>query len=81
MTRKVKNRYVRFLAIEDYYEVLKDLSLDESVPKYASNLVYLTSANYSTEIEAKNIYSIINQKPKRADVYWLVHVRHFKGAL
>jgi len=72
--RKVKNRYVRFLPIEEYYEVLKDLSMDETVPKYASNLVYLTSANYSSEIEAKNIYSILNQKPKRADVYWLVHV-------
>lgn len=72
--RKVKNRYVRFLAIEEYYDVIKDLSQDETVPKYASHLVYLTSANYSSEIESKNIYSILNQKPKRADVYWLVHV-------
>jgi len=72
--RKIKNRYVRFNQIEDYYDLLTDLSKDESVPKYASNLVYLTSANYSTEIEAKTLYSIINQKPKRADTYWLVHV-------
>ena len=72
--RKIKNRYVRFNQIEDYYTLLTDLSKDETVPKYASNLVYLTSANYSTEIEAKTLYSIINQKPKRADTYWLVHV-------
>ena len=72
--RKIKNRYVRFNQIEDYYEILTDLSKDETVPKYASNLVYLTSANYNTEIEAKTLYSIINQKPKRADTYWLVHV-------
>lgn len=72
--RKIKNRYVRFKQIEDYYELLSDLSKDESIPKFASNLVYLTSANYNTEIEAKTLYSIINQKPKRADTYWLVHV-------
>ncbi|MEI6310804.1 MAG: KUP/HAK/KT family potassium transporter [Bacteroidota bacterium] len=72
--RKIKNRYVRFNQIEDYYTLLTDLSKDETVPKYASNLVYLTSANYNTEIEAKTLYSIINQKPKRADTYWLVHV-------
>jgi KUP system potassium uptake protein len=72
--RKIKNRFVRFISIDNYYDLLKDLSMDETVPKYASNLVYLTSANYSTEIESKILYSIINQKPKRADVYWLVHV-------
>jgi KUP system potassium uptake protein len=72
--RKIKNRYVRFNQIEDYYELLTDLSKDETIPKFASNLVYLTSANYNTEIEAKTLYSIINQKPKRADTYWLVHV-------
>lgn len=72
--RKIKNRYVRFVPIEDYYKLLEDLSKDETVPKYASHLVYLTSANYATEIESKIMYSIINQKPKRADVYWLVHV-------
>lgn len=72
--RKIKNRYVGFHQIEDYYSLLTDLSKDDSIPKYASNLVYLTSANYSTEIEAKILYSIVNQKPKRADTYWLVHV-------
>lgn len=50
------------------------MSNDESVPKYCSQLVYLTSANFKTEIESKIIYSIIQKEPKRADVYWLVHV-------
>lgn len=72
--RKIKNKFVRFVDIEHYYPVLKELSDDESVPRYASQLVYLTSANFSSEIESKILYSILQKKPKRADVYWLVHV-------
>ncbi len=72
--RKIKNRYVKFVEIEDYYPILTELSEDSSVPKYASQLIYLTSANFSSEIESKIIYSILQKQPKRADVYWLVHV-------
>jgi len=74
VARKIKNRFVKYVEIEDYYEILSELSGDESVPKYSSQLVYLTSANFKTEIESKIIYSIIQKEPKRADVYWLVHV-------
>lgn len=72
--RRIRNRYVKFIEIEDYYGILKELSEDETVPKYASQLVYLTSANFNSEIESKIIYSILQKQPKRADVYWLVHV-------
>ncbi|WP_158990237.1 KUP/HAK/KT family potassium transporter [Mucilaginibacter sp. L196] len=72
--RKIRNRYVKFIEIEDYFSIIKELSDDESVPKYASQLVYLTSANFDSEIESKIIYSILQKQPKRADVYWLVHV-------
>nr|WP_233164497.1 KUP/HAK/KT family potassium transporter [Pedobacter sp. ASV28] len=73
-SRKIKNRFVKYVEIEDYYTILKELSNDETVPKFCSQLVYLTSANFKTEIESKIIYSIIQKEPKRADVYWLVHV-------
>jgi KUP system potassium uptake protein len=72
--RKIRNRYVKFIEIDDYFGIIKELSIDESVPKYASQLVYLTSANFNSEIESKIIYSILQKQPKRADVYWLVHV-------
>ncbi|MCR8558270.1 KUP/HAK/KT family potassium transporter [Mucilaginibacter sp. BJC16-A38] len=72
--RRIRNRYVKFIEIEDYFSILKELSDDETVPKYASQLVYLTSANFNSEIESKIIYSILQKQPKRADVYWLVHV-------
>src|SRR5579862_8588307 len=74
IARKIRNRYMKFIAIEDYYNIIKELSEDETVPKYASQLVYLTSANFDSEIESKIIYSILQKQPKRADVYWLVHV-------
>lgn len=72
--RRIKNRYVRFVDIEPYFKILSELSEDSSVPRYASQLVYLTSANFKSEIESKIIYSILQKKPKRADVYWFVHV-------
>ncbi len=72
--RKIKNRFVKFVEIDDYYPIITELSEDESVPKYASQLVYLTSANFNSEIESKIMYSILQKQPKRADVYWLVHV-------
>lgn len=72
--RKIKNRYVEFVRVEEYIPKIEELSNDSSVPKYATHLVYLTSANNPKEIEHKIIYSILRGKPKRADIYWFVHV-------
>ena len=73
-SRKIKNRYVEFVRLENYIPRIQELSNDKSVSKYATHLVYLTSADNPKEIEHKIIYSILNKKPKRADIYWLVHV-------
>jgi KUP system potassium uptake protein len=72
--RKIKNNFIEFLNIENYNDVIKALNKDHSIPKFATNLVFLTKANRSTDIESKIIYSLLNKQPKRADVYWLVHV-------
>ena len=72
--RKIRNRYVEFVKLNDYLALLKELSNDLSVPKYATHLVYLTSADKRDEIESKVIYSILQKQPKRADIYWFVHV-------
>lgn len=72
--RKIKNRYVEFVRLEPYLSMLQELSNDTTIPKYATHLVYLTSADNPKEIEHKIIYSILSGKPKRADIYWLVHV-------
>lgn len=73
-SRKIKNRYVEFVRLEEYISKLEELSNDITVPKYATHLVYMTSANNPKEIEHKIIYSILSGKPKRADIYWFVHV-------
>jgi KUP system potassium uptake protein len=72
--RRIKNRYIEFVRLEQYLPTIQELSNDMSIPKYATHLVYLTSANNPKEIEHKIIYSILNRKPKRADIYWFVHV-------
>ena len=73
-SRKIKNRYVEFVRLEHYIPMIQELSRDKTVPKYSTHLVYLTSANNPKEIEHKIIYSILNKQPKRADIYWFVHV-------
>lgn len=72
--RKIKNRYIEFVRMEQYIPQIQELSNDRTVPKTATHLVYMTSANNPKEIEHKIIYSILNKKPKRADIYWFVHV-------
>ena len=72
--RKIKNRYIEFVRLEHYLPMLRELSNDLAVPKYATHLVYLTSADNPKEVEHKIIYSILNGKPKRADTYWFIHV-------
>lgn len=72
--RKIKNRYVEFVRLEHYIPMIQELSNDRSVAKFATHLVYLTSADNPKEIEHKIIYSILNKRPKRADIYWFIHV-------
>lgn len=74
--RKIKNKHLQFFKINKYYNLLSDLSKDNSIPKYATNLVYLSKANQTSDIEGKIIYSIINKQPKRADNYWIMHIDH-----
>jgi KUP system potassium uptake protein len=72
--RKIKNRYITFANLYNYLELFKDLSKDESVPRIATNLVYIIRANRPDQVESKVIYSIFQKQPKRADTYWLLHV-------
>jgi KUP system potassium uptake protein len=72
--RKIRTSLVEFVKFKDYYDIIHDVSKDETIPKYSTHLVYLTSANNESEVENKIIYSILQKQPKRADIYWLVHV-------
>lgn len=72
--RKVRNRYITYQKLEPFLPVISDMSLDQSIPQYAGNLVYTTHADRTTDLEAKTIQSILNRSPKRADRYWFLHV-------
>jgi KUP system potassium uptake protein len=72
--RKIKNRYITFADLDKYLDLFRDLTKDESVPKFATNLVYIIRANRTDQVESKIVYSIFHKQPKRADTYWLLHV-------
>lgn len=72
--RKIKNRRITFSKLDGYLESFKDLREDKTVPKIATNLVYIIKANKKDQVESKVIYSIFTKQPKRADVYWLLHI-------
>jgi KUP system potassium uptake protein len=72
--RKLKNRYITFSNISDYTDLFKDLQQDKTVPKTATNLVYIIKANRTDQVESKVIYSIFQKQPKRAETYWFLHV-------
>lgn len=72
--RKINNRFTKFDDLGQFAPLLKELSDDTSIPKISTHLIYLTKANNRHEIEAKVIQSIFAKKPKRADVYWFVHI-------
>ncbi len=72
--RKLKNRYVTFAKLDKYLEMFKELSRDNSVPRTATNLVYIIKANRPDQVESKVIYSIFQKQPKRANTYWFLHI-------
>lgn len=70
----IKLRLTEYVKLEKYQQALRELSRDISIPKYATHLVFMTNASRVTEIETKVMYSIFEKRPKRADIYWFVHV-------
>lgn len=72
--RKINNKLVRFVDLYTYLPLLRDLSEDDAIPKFSTHLIYLTKADHRSHIEEKVVKSIFSKKPKRADVYWFLHL-------
>ncbi len=72
--RRIKNRHISFSNVNKYLHLFEDLSNDKTIPRIATNLVYIIKANEVHQIESKIMYSIFNKQPKRAKTYWLLHV-------
>jgi KUP system potassium uptake protein len=71
---RLKMAYTEYESLPQHLPALEALSKDESVPKYATHLVYMTGAPFPKLIESKVVYSLFHVHPKRADVYWFIHV-------
>jgi len=69
-----KRRHTRFTDFHEVLPLLIDLSNDNNIPKVATHLVYMTSSDSTDEIETKIMYSLLERQPKRADMYWFVHI-------
>ncbi len=69
-----KRRHTRFTDFNEVLPLLIDLSNDNTIPKTATHLVYMTSSIDADEIETKIMYSLLERQPKRADMYWFVHI-------
>ena len=72
--RLIKAKFIKFIKLDKYVPVIKELKLDETIPKYATNLAFLSRAKREDEIEAKIIYSILRKQPKRADHYFILNI-------
>lgn len=72
--RRLRQRHTEFVDLRHYESMIKDLQQDHSVPKEATNLVYFAVADSRKYIDSNIVYSIFKKRPKRADVYWFVHI-------
>jgi KUP system potassium uptake protein len=72
--RRLNNNFTKYVPLSNYRDLLVELSSDATYSKYATHLVYLTKADKISEIEEKIMKSIFAKKPKRADVYWFLHI-------
>lgn len=72
--RRIKADFLKFSSIIPYLPELRTLSQDKETPKYATHLVYLTNSPYHNKVEDSVLRSIFYSQPKRADVYWFLHI-------
>jgi KUP system potassium uptake protein len=72
--RHLRDRHTEFVDLKHYVPLIQDLQADTSIQKEATNLVYMCVADSNRYIDSNIIYSIFRKRPKRADVYWFLHV-------
>ncbi len=72
--RWLRERHTEFVDLKHYVGMIQDLQADLTVQKEATNLVYLAVADSKRYIDSNIIYSIFKKRPKRADIYWFLHV-------
>ncbi|MBL7814482.1 MAG: KUP/HAK/KT family potassium transporter [Saprospiraceae bacterium] len=72
--QRIRKKHANFVPVDTFAPILKDVMADKTIPRTATNLVYMTMSDDATKIDSNILYSIFKKKPKRADIYWFVHV-------
>ncbi|HRH42735.1 MAG TPA: KUP/HAK/KT family potassium transporter, partial [Pyrinomonadaceae bacterium] len=73
--RKLRQKLTVWESTDEFFGTLKEFSNDKTIPQYATHLVYLTASDSPKKLEKETLQSILEKTPKRADVYWFVHVK------
>lgn len=72
----IRRSYIEWKDIRDYLPIISDIKADKEIPRYASNVIYISHNATQRLVESKLIYSIINKHPKRADHYWFIYINY-----
>lgn len=60
--RILRNKHIEFIEMKEFIPLLKELMKDETVPKEATNLVYLSMVNDANHIDSNILYSVFRKK-------------------
>ena len=72
---KSVNKHIKSLDLNDFKGQLKELKEDKEMDLYQTNLVYLSNKMEGDFIDRSILYSILDKRPKKAEVYWFVNVK------
>ncbi|MEZ5072172.1 MAG: KUP/HAK/KT family potassium transporter [Bacteroidales bacterium] len=70
----IKNNLTKTVAVDPVADMLLQVKRDQSIPKFATNLVYLSKSGRHKTMESTIAYSLLDKQPKRADIYWFLHI-------
>ena len=71
----IEQTMTKEVSLQDYISKLGKLRKDDHFPIYSTNLVYLTSKSKLGQVDNEIIYSILDKRPKKAQVYWFINVQ------
>ena len=72
--KELRKKHTNVVEFKPYLPMLKALMVDDTIPKEATNLVYMTITGDHKLIDSNIVYSLFKKRPKRADIYWFVHI-------
>ncbi len=72
--KKLRSRFAEYQRMEDIKPMLISIQNDIQIPFYATNIVYPTRSSNVSLIDRTIVHSLFYMQPKRAKVYWFLHL-------